>query len=461
MPEFPQPFLHQMEVLLRHEYPNFRASLDLPPISGLRLNPHKTNREEIQNTLGVQLEPIPWCSTGFAYSQNKDFQLGKHPYHAAGLYYLQDPAAMAVAELVNPQPGERILDLAAAPGGKSTHLASMLRNQGTLVANEIHPRRVWALVENLERWGMTNSVIMNEHPDRIVHQLPEFFDRVLVDAPCSGEALFRRSPEARLEWSPEHVQSCALRQSEILNSASALVRPGGYLVYVTCTFNAHENESVVARFLDQNTNFRLIPTNIPGTSAGHPEWATTTTHPELAGAIRIWPHHSPGEGHFIALLQRHSTASAAERRPKAPKQIKIPKEAERLFHEFCAQSLVNFSLPGDLLIEGSYLYTLSSGAEALQGLNRPHPGFWLGTLKKNRFEPSHALALALHPDNSLRSVSLSLEDTRLTGYLRGEITHASGDPGWVLVCANQHPVGWAKRVDNRLKSHFPRGLRKY
>ena len=243
-----------MERLLGGEYPAFLASYAERPSVGLRVNTLKTTPEVFHQIAPFELAPVPWCAAGFTIVGD-DIEAGKHPFHAAGLYYLQDPSAMAVAELLDPQPGERVLDLASAPGGKATHIAAQMQGQGLLVANEIHPKRAWELASNLERWGAANVTITNETPERLAERFEGFFDRVLVDAPCSGEGMMRKGEAARVEWASELIHGCALRQSGILEHAARLVQPGGRLVYSTCTFNPEENEGTVARFLAAHPEF--------------------------------------------------------------------------------------------------------------------------------------------------------------------------------------------------------------
>ena len=245
MRELPPAYLESMQLLLQAEFPAFLGVYSSPAASGLRANTLKINPNELAGRLPYALRPVPWCPAGFQFPEDLPPDQptpGRHPYHAAGLYYLQEPSAMAVVEALDPQPGKRVLDLCAAPGGKSTHLAARMDGKGLLVANEIHPKRVWELAENLERWGARHVIILNESPARLSERLPAFFDCVLVDAPCSGEGMFRKSEAALRDWSPELVHSCAVRQSAILHEAARLTRPGGRLVYSTCTFNPQENE---------------------------------------------------------------------------------------------------------------------------------------------------------------------------------------------------------------------------
>ena len=258
----PPAFLARMQRLLGDEYPAFLASYDQPPTSGLRANTLKLSAAAFQAISPYPLAPLPWCPSGFLIeSQPASTPLppGKHPYHAAGLYYLQDPSAMAAAEVLAPRPGEKVLDLSAAPGGKSTHLAALMGNQGLLVANEIHAQRAWDLAENLERCGVRIAAITNETPARLAEHFGAFFDRVLVDAPCSGEGMFRKSEAARREWQPEMPAACAARQSAILEEAARLLRPGGHLAYTTCTFAPEEDEAVIGHFLASHPDFTLLP----------------------------------------------------------------------------------------------------------------------------------------------------------------------------------------------------------
>ncbi len=373
---------------------------------------------------------------------------------------------MAAVEILAPQPGETILDLAAAPGGKATHLAAALGDQGFLVANEIHPRRVWTLAENLERWGAANAAITNATAERLAERLPAFFDRVLVDAPCSGEALFRRNPDARQEWSPEAVLACAHRQEDLLSTAAHLVKPGGSLLYATCTFNVTENEAVITRFLHTHMEFTLnSPPDLPGLAPGRNDWSTgeqTAPDPELAleKTRRIWPHLADGEGHFFALLQKQLDEEASHPLPiNSFANRTLPKDLEMHYEQFSKSTLTDYNPPGHAHLQGSYLYFIREGCPALDGIRTIHPGLWVGVFKKNRFEPSHALGMALKPAQVQRTCRLESSDPRLIKFLRGETFQEPGDAGWLLVCADEFPIGWGKRVGNLVKSHFPRGLR--
>lgn len=467
----PRAFLERMAALLGEEFLAFREVYAQPPVTGLRVNTLKLAPEQFRALSPFPLSPLPWCPAGFvvdwpesgpgeeatefATTNTTSTGPGKHPYHAAGLYYLQEPSAMAVAELLDPQPGERVLDLAAAPGGKATHLAALMGNQGLLVANEIHPRRVWDLAENLERMGVRNAVITNETPERLAEFCGDCFDRVLVDAPCSGEGMFRKSEPARLEWSPELVTGSAARQSLILAAAARLVRPGGRLVYATCTFSPEENEGTLARFLSMHPDFELLePERRPGFTPGRSDWAEPHQNESLQRAVRLWPHKVTGEGHFIALLVRRGTGTG--RRLKTEPPAKIPGQIMQLYHDFYQEALLSCPVVAHLKLVGAYLYHLPLGWFNMTGLRSIHPGWWLGTVKKNRIEPAHALAMGLTKQHARQVAELGDD---VMSYLRGESLSAAGAAGWVLATLAGYPLGWMRRVQGVLKNFYPKGLR--
>ncbi len=456
-PPLPSLFLARMKALLGQDYAAFCASYQQAARSGLRVNTLKISPAAFAALSPFPLQPLPWSSAAFLLA-DEEARPGKHPYYAAGLYYLQDPSAMAAAELLQPQPGERVLDLAAAPGGKSTHLACLMQQQGVLVANEIHSQRVWDLAENLERWGAQNSVILNETPARLAQHLPAFFDRVLVDAPCSGEGMFRKSDSARRDWSPELVQGCALRQGPILQQAARLVRPGGWIVYATCTFAPEENEGVIAAFLREHPHFELADVSRqPGFDPGQPEWLEPPGATALRRAVRLWPHRGPGEGHFVALLHCRAGGETAA----APAMARTPpgRQVMAWYAAFCQRYLVDMPAADNLHQAGSFLYQFPPGAPELQGLRAIHPGRWLGVIKKNRFEPSHALAMSLPAAAARHTLDMPADDPDVLAYLGGQTLRRPGPDGWLLVAVDGYPLGWGKRVAGVIKNHYPRGLR--
>jgi len=462
--EVPERFLQRMAVLLGEAYPAFAALYVSPPTHGLRVNTLKLTPAQFQAFSPFALSALPYCPAGFVVDDEN--RPGKHPYHAAGLYYLQDAHAQAVAEILAPQPGERVLDLAAAPGGKTTHLASLMQNQGVLVANEIRTQRVGHLTANLERWGARNTVILNESPERLAAFFGAFFDRVLVDAPCSGEGMFRKDRAAVEGWSETVIAGCAARQTAILHYAARLTRPGGWLAYSTCTFAPEENEQVIARFLDAHPNFELA--DIPPHVAQHTPGGSVAT-----GMLRLWPHTSPGEGHFVALMRRSQRlladggSSSPAAKPDGAAFSPPPRSAQRLYDAFCDETLYPLAETPRLAQVGARLYALAEELPALTGLRVVHPGWWLGNFKKDRFEPAHALAMGLTVDQARRVLPLLADSSEIVHYLRGETLSSAGEDGWLLVavaCPLQSasssmafPLGWGKRVRGLVKNHYPRG----
>ncbi|WP_227874238.1 RsmF rRNA methyltransferase first C-terminal domain-containing protein [Tumebacillus algifaecis] len=451
---YPEAFLTRMQELLGAEYAPFHDALTQPAVQGLRVNTLKTNPERFLEIAPFHLTAVPWVADGFYYEAPD--RPGKHPYHAAGVYYIQEPSAMSAAEVLQPKRGDRVLDLCAAPGGKSTHLAALLQGTGLLVANEPHPQRAKILSENIERCGVTNALVTNEMPDRLAERFPAFFDKILVDAPCSGEGMFRKDPDACEEWSPGHVTACAVRQLDILDVASQMLRAGGTLVYSTCTFAPAENEGLIESFLQKYPVFELVEIHtFDHFSPGQPQWAAGG-RPELAKTARLWPHRLRGEGHFVAHLRK--TDGEPARRQKESKPIKLPAEALKSYQQFAEQALRNMP-SGEFLLFGDNLYLVPSGLPDLKGLKVVRPGWHLGTLKKNRFEPSHALALGLRVDHIQHTVPLTAAHPDVVHYLRGETLNAESAKGWVVVTVDGFPLGWGKQASGMIKNHYPKGLR--
>ncbi|PLT47561.1 tRNA/RNA cytosine-C5-methylase [Paenibacillus pasadenensis] len=452
----PASFESRMKDLLQDEYEAFRRSYEQPRAQALRVNTLKLSAEDFLAVQPFRLEPVPWAPAGFYYDGEED-RPGRHPWHEAGLYYIQEPSAMAVAELAAPQPGERVLDLCAAPGGKTTHLAQLMRGEGLLVANEPHPARAKILSQNVERMGVPHAVVTSELPDRLSPRFPAFFDRIVVDAPCSGEGMFRKDPDACAQWSPDHVRLCAARQEDILRHAALMLRPGGTLVYSTCTFAPEENEGAISRFLREHPEFSVAAAQRQdGFGSGRPDW-TADPAPGLEHTVRIWPHRTRGEGHYAAVLRKAEEAPAGGAKLKLETGLRRDKLPEP-FLRFAEESLAE-QPQGRMLLFGDQLYALPEGMPELAGLKVLRPGLHLGTLKKNRFEPSHALALALRPSQARHAADLPLGSAELAAYLRGEAIAGGGAKGWQLVLASGYPIGWGKLADGQLKNHFPKGLR--
>ncbi len=458
----PPLFINRMQTMLGSEADAFFASFGIPSTSGLRVNTGKVSTAAFRALAPWAMDSIPWSPAGFHVLGEE--RPGRHPFHAAGLFYLQEPSAMAVAEALDVQPGDLVLDLAASPGGKATHIASLLAGTGVLVANEIIGSRIKPLGENLERWGAPNTILLNEEPGHLAGRLGPIFDRVLLDAPCSGEGMFRKSPIAIREWSPEHVQGSAARQAKILIDAARLVRPGGHLLYSTCTFAPEENERQIARFLDLHPEWGLIP--IPhreGFASARPEWSQSD-HP-LDRAVRIWPHLANGEGHFLALLHKVNDLNLepqvpatvpAEKRPVSPSVAAWSRFVQETMNEVELAGI--FTGHARLVEQKLSLYLVPEGSPSLVGLRVVRPGLPLGEAKPGRFEPSHALALAFRSNQASNVVDLSV--TEAERYLQGEQLNFSGSPGWLLVTVEGFPLGWGKRSGDVVKNHYPKGLRR-
>jgi NOL1/NOP2/sun family putative RNA methylase len=443
-----------MSKFLGDEYPEFAKALNDMSRSGLRVNTLKISPERFRELSPFVLgERVPWARSAFLLENEE--KPGKHPYHQAGLYYLQDPSAMAPAELLAPQPGERVLDLAAAPGGKTTHLAALMQGQGLLVANEIKTKRTGHLVQNVERWGAGNVVITNETPEILADHFGPFFDRVLVDAPCSGEGMFRKDMGARADWSLEMVQGCAVRQQNILRVAGKLVRPGGHLLYSTCTFAPEENESVIAEFLEEFTDYEVAGLQQhPGFMPGRPDWLEQGSSVELAKAVRLFPHRIEGEGHFACFLYRKD-GEFAERTGES-RLTRLSKPQAGHWREFASKALRVDWGENRLRVVGDRLYFIPNEMPDFGRLRVVHPGVWFGLLKKDRFEPAHPLALFIKPNEIANGVTLASSSPELRAYLRGESITADVT-GWAVVCVDGFPLGWGKGVQGILKNHFPRG----
>ncbi len=440
----PQAFLSRMQVLLGPDYGDYLRSYDRPLQKGLRLGPKARG---LALDLPFGLTPVPWAAGGFSY--DPDARPGKHPWHEAGLYYLQEPSAMAPGALLGARPGERVLDLCAAPGGNATQRAAAMEGRGLLVANEIHPARAKILSRNIERMGIPNALVTNMHPRDLAERFPGCFDRIMVDAPCSGEGMFRKEEAAVTDWSPETVAMCASRQKEILRSAAAMLRPGGRLCYSTCTFAPEEDEGVMAWFLTEYPDFRPAEVEAPWFSPARPDWAEPRV-PAVGKGFRLWPHLLGGEGHFLMVLERQGDGPGASLPP--PKALDMPPELRDFLRE------LDVSLPeGRLLSFGSSVYLAPPETPDLKGLRVLRPGLELGVLKKGRFEPAHALALWLR--TCARTADFPPESPEIFAYLRGESLPGDGK-GWTLITAGGVSLGWAKASGGQLKNHYPKGLRR-
>lgn len=427
----PAEFLQRVEKQLKEEYPAFLESLERPRAVALRFNPLKGQTPQL-SFVGDQ---VPWEPKGYYY--DPESRPGLHPYHEAGVYYLQEASAMAPVALLDPQPGECICDLCAAPGGKTTQIAGRMAGEGFLLCNEINPKRAKILSRNIERMGVANALVTNEHPQNLAKRYAGIFDRVLVDAPCSGEGMFRKEEAAVTDWSVETVAMCARRQREILQSAASLVKPGGRLVYSTCTFAPEENEETVAQFLEDHPDF------VPETVLA--PWFT----PGENGSFRLWPHKLLGEGHFAAVLRKNAAPDA---QCTCENGQKLPKQWMDFAKDF------GIDLPaGKAITFGQSLYWAPEEMPDIRGIKVLRPGLELGEVKKDRFEPAHALALWLSTGKNVYNISA--QSPEIKQYLHGD-TLCADKKGWCLITVDGFSIGWGKGDGNVLKNHYPKGLRR-
>lgn len=426
--KLPERFLQRMKERLGEEYPAFLSSYEAPPYKGLRVNSLKVSVEEFLKISPFPLgEQIDWEWHGFYIDEEK---AGAYIEHFAGLYYLQEPSAMCIAEAVEACRKDRVLDLCAAPGGKTTLVASYMEGDGILLANEIDMGRAKILSQNIERMGVTNCAVISASPEKLAAQFPDYFDLILVDAPCSGEGMFKKEVNAVPEWSEENVSRCAARQKDILDCAARMLAKGGRIVYSTCTFAEEEDEWQVDAFLKR-----------------HPEFITYQEENR-----KLYPHEVKGEGHFSAVLEK----TEGERRGAKPYPVKRNAQANKAFEAF-AKEFFSESLKGEIttLADGR-MYLLPRGMPAIDAYLL-RLGVELGEFDGKLFKPTHALAMALGT-HAKRKVRLSREEAET--YLHGDTLEAETENGWCVVCIEEFPLGLAKAVNGTLKNHLPKGLRK-
>lgn len=455
-----------MAPLLGEELDAFLAAL-ASPAAGLRVNTLRIDPARFARISPFPLVPLAFPPEGFLLPD--EARAGRHPYHAAGLYYLQDPGAMVVGALPELPAAPRVLDLAAAPGGKATHLAARMAGRGMLVANDVHAGRARELAGNLERCGVRNAVVTSDSPGRLADWWGDTFDLVLVDAPCSGESMFHKSDAARREWSPAAVAGCARRQGELLRDAVRLVRPGGTLLYSTCTFSPEENEAVVAALLEQYPQLDVAPLKVvPGAGPARPDWGGPAASPGIERGLRLWPHRVPGAGHFVAALRRGEEsaapgggAAASPPRDGATAWVEPPGEVLRLVRDLLGELAPGVEVDGGRpVMRGDDVHLLPADAPDPGDLRVLRAGWWIGTVRRGWLEPAHALALGLRPQQAELVLDLPAASAEAEAYLRGEVLRRPGDDGWVLVCVDGFAVGWGKRSAGTVKNHYPKGLRR-
>ncbi len=495
----PEQFKERMKKLLSEsEYRDFILSFEEEEDRNLSL---RVNGIKSKSDVGMILskfdidpsDAVPWEQKGFFYK--KEQSPGKHPYHEAGLYYIQESSAMSPVSFLDPKTGEKVLDLCAAPGGKSTQIADRLKGEGLLVTNEINRDRCKILSLNIERMGIKNALVLNEDPGHLSDVFEGYFDKILVDAPCSGEGMFRKNENASDEWSLENVELCAKRQDDILDCAARMLLPGGRMVYSTCTFSPEEDEGSIYRFLDKHRDFHTEKVElICGMEEGREEFLSFL---ELSGdeelisqtknSVRLWPHRVKGEGHFLCVLKREGNLSDFHAGGFVPGGRNIPLKGKQLLPlaEFLQQTFISFDkdaltkdgqmriiaegkeiLSGIVIPFGDQLYLCPEDMPSVKGLKVLRAGLHLGTIKKDRFEPSHALALFLDPGLVNISFDLPSDGDDIKSFLNGQTLRISSDnpalsgkKGWCLITTDGYSIGWGKLAGNMIKNHYPKGLR--
>lgn len=461
----PQAFLNRMESMLGNEYPAFLESYDKDKYQALRLNSIKGDTAQMKEKVPFSLQPIAWAKDGFYYE--KDDTPGKHPLHEAGVYYIQEPSAMAPVsylmedyDVVQKEAAdcqERILDLCAAPGGKSTQIAARMhemytsgkwKEQGLLICNEIHPARAKILSENVERMGIANAMVTNESPQRLAEVFEDYFTRILVDAPCSGEGMFRKEPRMMADWEQQGPEYYSKLQREIILDAADMLRPGGKLLYSTCTFSELENEGTIQYLLEQRPEMKLIPCA--------PYEGFAKGRRGLEDCVRIFPHRMNGEGHFLALLEKEGEPE--KRKNTTKRSSELPAEAKEFLEAWGM-----YRKEWQYYLREDRLYALGKKDGMPENLRYLRTGLYLGDCKKKRFEPYQALAMVLDGNGENR-IHLNREDPRVIRYLKGETLDVSDldlkkRKGWQLVCVDGYPLGWGKLANGSLKNKYYAGWR--
>lgn len=444
----PEEYTQRMKELLKDEFDDYMTSFNDERLYGIRVNTLKMSVDDFYNKKLYELEPVQWCKEGFYYN-GADVRPSKSPYYHAGLYYLQEPSAMSTAAVADIQPGERVLDVCAAPGGKSTQAGAKLKGEGMLVTNDISTSRTKALLKNVELFGLTNAVVLNESPDRIADRFPMFFDKIIIDAPCSGEGMFRKDADVIKAWGKSMSDFCLSAQYEILEACARAVCDGGYIIYSTCTFDPAENENQIDAFLIRHPEFELceIPPEL-GLDRGRAEWSKSGNS-ELKKCGRLWPHKTKGEGHFVAKMRKNGNGERTEFDPQPKKKI----DGFEYFEEFIKNN-INIEFNGDFDNFGEKLYLLPKGMPKLNGLRIVRNGWYIGDIKKKRFEPSQAFAMGLKKENVRLTQELGDYETAVK-YLKGETLETDlKEDGWVLVTFDGLTLGWAKSQKGRLKNKY-------
>lgn len=469
--KLPEEFVNKMQGLMGEEFNSYLESYKKPRFYGLRVNTLKISVEEFLKISPFHLKPVPWTTDGFYYQEEDN--PGRHPYYYAGLYYIQEPSAMLPGAVIGVKPGDKVLDLCAAPGGKTIQMAAQMKGQGLLVANDINNERVKALVKNVELYGVRNTLVLNETPNKLVNNFKGYFDKIMIDAPCSGEGMFRKDEDAIKSWEKYKCEKCNSMQWDILEQVDMLLKPGGVILYSTCTFSPEEDELMIEKFMDKHEgNYELL--EIPkatGIEGGRTEWSNGTY--DFSKAARLWPHKLDGEGHFAALIKKVDKASGrandnpnldVNRVTKEEKYYKINdnndlKNFNKELSDFIENN-TNIKLSGHTFQKGNNIYLLPEGYPDLSGLRVAKFGWYLGEVGPKGFIPSHSFATSLSSDEIKQKIDFSSQSREVNSYLKGETLIVSGEKGYTGICVDGYSLGWAKQTGDMLKNLYPKGWRK-
>lgn len=454
----PVAFVEKMKELLGNEFDSYIQCYEEKRWYGLRVNTKKISVEEFKKICPFHIEPIPWIENGFYYD-GETVQAAKHPYYFAGLYYLQEPSAMTPANRLPIEPGDKVLDVCAAPGGKATELGAKLCGEGVLVANDISNSRAKGLLKNIEVFGIGNVLVLSEEPGKLESYFPEYFDKILIDAPCSGEGMFRKDKKMVKAWEEHGPEFFAKIQRSIVTQAARMLKPGGMILYSTCTFDPEENEGTVEYLKEQFPEFEIKDISpYEGFASGKPEM-TKSKDATFEKTVRIWPHKLRGEGHYLALLQKGEATEKVEKSIGKDKVKKVPEEISAFFQN------IDWEMDWSRLeLYSEKVYYMPQGIPNVKGIRFLRTGLYLGDLKKNRFEPSQSLAMCLKKEEYKNCVSISADDERVIKYLKGETIDVDDlvsqkEKGWFLVLVDDYPLGWGKLSNGTLKNKYLPGWR--
>lgn len=454
----PVAFTDKMQKLLGNEFEDYIKCYEEKRLYGLRVNTKKISVEEFKKICPFEITPIPWIENGFYYDGER-VQAAKHPYYFAGLYYLQEPSAMTPANRLPVEPGDKVLDVCAAPGGKATELGAKLQGEGVLIANDISNSRAKGLLKNIEVFGIGNVLVLSEEPGKLEEYFPEYFDKILIDAPCSGEGMFRKDKKMVKAWEEHGPEFFAKIQRSIVTQAARMLKPGGMMLYSTCTFDPEENEGTIEYLMSQYPEFVIKEIRpYEGFACGKPE-VTETKLEEFKKTVRIWPHKMHGEGHYVALLQKGEPTAAKEMVISKNRVKKVPEEILEFFAD------IDWEMDWSRLeLYSEKVYYMPEGIPNVKGIRFLRTGLYLGDLKKNRFEPSQSLAMCLKKEEYKNTINLVSSDERVIKYLKGETIDVDDivspkAKGWQLVLVDGYPLGWGKLANGTLKNKYLPGWR--